>query len=105
MRSTKLLTTSICTTQGSPIELGVASVLLGSTAEESGIQQGDMILPYEDEHLYSGRDPRNTTIMGERGEPVNLTVQRDVSQVTVSVPRSPLNVRLNPMSINPEQDQ
>ena len=90
---------------GQPNRVGVASVLLGSTAEESGIQQGDMILRYEDEPLYSGRDLRNATIKGERDEPVNLTVQRDNSQVTVSVPRGPLGVRLNPMSINPEQDQ
>jgi hypothetical protein len=90
---------------GQPNRVAVASVILGSAAEESGIQQGDMILRYEDEPLYTGRDLRNATIQGERDELVNLTVQRDDSQVTVSIPRGPLGVRLNPMSVNPEQDQ
>lgn len=90
---------------GQPNRVGVASVLLGSAAEESGLQQGDMILRYEDEPLYSGRDLRAATTRGERDERINLTVQRGDSQVTVSVPRGPLGVRLNPVSINPEQDQ
>ncbi len=90
---------------GQANRVGVASVMMGSAAEESGIQQGDMILRYQDEPLYSGRDLRAATIKGERDEPVNVTVQRGDSQVTVSVPRGPLGVRLSPMSINPEPDQ
>jgi len=90
---------------GQPNRVAVGSVLLGSAAEENGIRQGDTILRYDNEPLYSARDLRTATIKGERDERVNLVVQRDDSQVTVSVPRGPLGVRLNPMSINPEQDQ
>lgn len=90
---------------GQANRVGVASVLMGSAAEEGGIQQGDIILRYQDEPLYSGRDLRIATSNGERDEPVNVTVQRGDSKVTVSVPRGPLGVRLSPMSINPEPDQ
>jgi membrane-associated protease RseP (regulator of RpoE activity) len=90
---------------GRPNRVAVASVLLGSAAEQSGIQQGDMILRYEDEPLYSNRDLRTATIQGERDELVTLTVQRGDSRVTVSTQRGPLGVRLSPMSINPEQNQ
>ncbi|MDA0272166.1 MAG: PDZ domain-containing protein [Proteobacteria bacterium] len=90
---------------GQPNRVAVGSVLLGSAAEENGIRQGDTILRYDNEPLYSARDLRTATIKGERDERVNVTVQRGDSQVTVSVPRGPLGVRLNPMSINPEQDQ
>jgi hypothetical protein len=68
-------------------------------------QQEDMILRYEDVPLYSSRDLRSATIQGERDELVTLTIQRGDSQVTVSTQRGPLGVRLNPMSINPEQNQ
>jgi hypothetical protein len=90
---------------GQPNRVAVGSVLLGSAAEENGIRQGDTILRYDNEPLYSARDLRTATIKGERDERVNVVVQRGDSQVTVSVPRGPLGVRLNPMSINPEQDQ
>jgi hypothetical protein len=90
---------------GQPNRVAVASVLLDSAAEQSGIQQGDMILRYEDVALYSSRDLRSATIQGERDELVTLTIQRGDSQVTVSTQRGPLGVRLNPMSINPEQNQ
>jgi len=90
---------------GQPNRVAVASVLLGSAAEQSGIQQGDMILRYEDVPLYSSTDLRSATIQGERDELVTLMVQRGDAQVTVSTQRGPLGVRLNPMSINPEQNQ
>ena len=90
---------------GQPNRVAVASVLLGSAAEQSGIQQGDMILRYEDVPLYSSTDLRSATIQGERDELVTLMVQRGDAQVTVSTQRGPLGVRLNPMSINTEQNQ
>ena len=90
---------------GQANRVAVASVLLGSAAEQSRIQQGDMILRYEDVPLYSSTDLRSATIQGERDELVTLMVQRGDAQVTVSTQRGPLGVRLNPKSINPEQNQ
>jgi|TARA_B110000093_G_scaffold12735_1_gene11939 hypothetical protein len=42
---------------------------------------------------------------GERDELVTLAVRRGDSQATVSRQRGLLAMRLNPMSINPEQNQ
>ena len=90
---------------GQPNRVAVTSVLLGSAAEQSGVQQGDIILRYEDEPLYSSRDLRALTIQGERNEMVTLTVQRGNSQVTLSTRRGPLGVHLGQRSIDPEQNQ
>ena len=90
---------------GQPNRVAVTSVLLGSAAEQSGVQQGDIILRYEDEPLYSSRDLRALTIQGERNEMVTLTVQRGNSQVTLSTRRGPLGVHLGQRSIDPEPNQ
>tara|TARA_B110000503_G_scaffold45937_1_gene75053 strand:- start:1566 stop:2390 length:825 start_codon:yes stop_codon:yes gene_type:complete len=90
---------------GRPNRVAVTSVLLGSAAEQCGVQQGDIILRYEDVPLYSSRDLRTATIQGERDELVTLTVQRGDSQVTLSTRRGPLGVHLSPMSVDPEPNQ
>lgn len=90
---------------GRPNRVAVTSVLLGSAAEQSGVQQGDIILRYEDEPLYSSRDLRTATIQGERDEMVTLTIQRGESEVRLSTRRGPLGVHLNPMSVDPDPNQ
>ena len=87
---------------GQSNRIAVSSVMLGSAAEQSGIHAGDLIVRYENEPLYNYRDLREATIQGERGEIIDLTVVRDGSLITVSIPRGPLGVRLNSVRTNPD---
>lgn len=89
---------------GQPNRISVDSVILGSAAEQNGIQPGDMILSYEGRPVYSHRDLRSATSSGERDELVNVTVLRDDNEMTVSMPRGPLGVRLSPRYIDPDED-
>lgn len=83
--------------------VAVESVILGSNAEKSGIMAGDMILRYEDKPLYNFGDLRSATIEGEKDEIVSVTVLRGEDQVTVSMPRGPLGVRLNFLRVRPQE--
>jgi len=86
---------------GQPNRVSVESVILGSNAELNGIKTGDMILRYEDEPLYSYRDLRSATTLGEKDELIDVTVQRGDTRLVVSLPRGPLGVRLNFLRVNP----
>ena len=89
---------------GQPNRIAVDSVILGSAAEQNGIQPGDMILRYEGRSVYNHRDLRSATSAGERDELVNVTVARNGSELTVTMPRGPLGVRLSPMFVDPDED-
>lgn len=86
---------------GQPNRLQVESVILGSAAENAGMQTGDIILSYQDKRLLSWNDLRGVTSAGERGESVNLVIQRDGSTQTLTLPRGPMGVRINAVRIDP----
>ncbi|MFT7218437.1 MAG: hypothetical protein ACI8Z1_000046 [Candidatus Azotimanducaceae bacterium] len=87
---------------GQTNRVSVESVILGSNAELNGIKTGDMILRYEDKPLYSYRDLRSATTLGEKDERINVTVQRGDTRLIVSLPRGPLGVRLNFLRVDPK---
>jgi hypothetical protein len=89
---------------GQSNRVAVSSVMLGSAAETSGVKAGDVLLRYEESTLYKPGDIRGLTSQGEKDEAVNLTLLRDGEQMTVSVPRGPLGVRLSAIRINPDDD-
>lgn len=89
---------------GQSNRVAVSSVMLGSAAENSGVHAGDVLLRYEDSSLYKPGDIRGLTSQGEKDEAVNLTLLRDGEQMTVSVPRGPLGVRLSAIRINPDDN-
>ena len=86
---------------GQSNRIAVESVMLGSTAEQSGIKSGDMIVRYEDQPLYNYRDLRGATISGERDEIVAVTVLRNGNELTMSIPRGPLGIQLNAVRLDP----
>lgn len=87
---------------GQSNRVAVSSVMLGSAAERSGIEAGDVLLRYEDEALYKTGDIRGLTSQGERDELVDVTLLRNGNQLTVSMPRGPMGVRLSAIRINPD---
>ena len=89
---------------GQPNRIAVQSVLMGSAAEGIGIQGGDVVLSYEGERVYNTRDLRSAIAEGNRDEIVDVSVLRDGSTITLSIPRGPLGVRLEPVSVDPETE-
>ena len=87
---------------GQPNRIRVESVILGSVAEDTGIQRGDIIMRYEGDRLFDWNDLQSATTGGERGELVNITVSRDGSEMTLTVPRGPLGIHLNAVRQDPD---
>ena len=79
----------------------VASVMMGSPAEMSGMNNGDMILNYDDRRMFNWSELQGATSRGERGEYVNVTVLRNGQQVNLWIPRGPLGIRLGTARVKP----
>jgi hypothetical protein len=79
----------------------VASVMIGSPAEQAGLKSGDMILSYNDRQMFSWNELQGATTKGERGEYVNVTIMRKGQLMNVWVPRGPLGVRLGTIRVRP----
>lgn len=82
----------------------VDSVLENSPGEEIGLQPGDIILGYDDERVFSFYDLRRESARGTAGDLVPLRVERDGEILEFDIPRGPLGVRLNSLSVLPNQD-
>jgi membrane-associated protease RseP (regulator of RpoE activity) len=79
----------------------VASVMMGSPAEMSGMKDGDLILNYDDRRIFNWSELQEATSRGERGEYVNVTVLRNGQLLNLWVPRGPLGVRLGTARVKP----
>jgi hypothetical protein len=79
----------------------IASVMMGSPAEQAGLKTGDMILSYNDKPMFNWNELQDATAKGERGEYVNVTVLRNGQLMNMWLPRGPLGVRLGTVRIRP----
>jgi C-terminal processing protease CtpA/Prc len=79
----------------------IASVMMGSPAEQAGLKTGDMILGYNDRPMFSWNELQGATTQGERGEYVNVSVIRNGQLMNLWVPRGPLGVRLGTVRVRP----
>ncbi len=79
----------------------VVSVMMGSPAELAGMEDGDVILNYDNRRMFSWSELQNATAMGERGEYVNVTVLRNGQLHNLWIPRGPLGVRLGSVRFKP----
>jgi S1-C subfamily serine protease len=75
--------------------------MLGSPAEQAGIETGDVILSYGDRQLFNWSELQDATTRGERGEYVNVTVLREGQMLNLWLPRGPLGVRLGSTRVKP----
>lgn len=80
---------------GQPNHIRVTSVIEGSPAETAGLENGDVILRYDGERLYSGRALREASRSGTAGRTVSLEVIRDGNRMQMFMPRGPLGVSIS----------
>ena len=86
---------------GQPNRVKLLSVMLGSSAEQAGFMEGDIVLTYGQETMFDWNELKSATSEGELGEYVNVNVLRDGEAVSLWVPRGPLGVRLGSARVEP----
>lgn len=79
----------------------ISSVMLGSAAEEAGIQKGDIVLSYDDNRMFTWTELKDATSQGELGEYVSISVYRNGEIFSFSVPRGPLGMQLGATRLTP----
>jgi hypothetical protein len=84
-----------------PNRVQVRSVLRGSAAEKAGIEAGDVIVAYDDQRIFRGRDLLAAVKSGRAGQSTELRLLRDGSAHRVFVPGGPLGVRFEPTVMRP----
>ena len=88
---------------GEENRVGIASVIQGSEAEQSGLLPGDIVERYGDVRVLDYSDLRGATAQGARGETVPVLIRRGDSLIEVMMVRGPMGVRLK-MDIAPPGD-
>ena len=79
----------------------IASVMLGSAAEQSGIQKGDIVLSYDNKRMFSWQELKDATTGGQLGEFVSINMYRNGEIYSFTVPRGPLGTQLGTTRLAP----
>ena len=79
----------------------ISSVMLGSAAELAGIKQGDVVLSYDDQRMFSWQELKDATSEGQLGEYVAISIYRNGEIFSFTVPRGPLGVQLGATRLPP----
>jgi len=79
----------------------ISSVMLGSAAEQAGIQKGDIVLSYNNNRMFSWQELKDATSKGQLGEYVSISIYRNGEIYSFSVPRGPLGMQLGATRLEP----
>ena len=79
----------------------IASVMLGSAAEQVGIKKGDVVLSYNDTRMFAWQELKDATSEGQLGEYVSISIYREGDIYSFSVPRGPLGIQLGSTRLEP----
>jgi hypothetical protein len=79
----------------------ISSVIPGSAAEQAGIQDGDVVISYDNTRMFTWQELKDATSEGELGEYVSISIYRDGEIFSFSVPRGPLGVQLGATRLEP----
>jgi len=86
---------------GQTNRVAVTSVLASAQAGTAGIISGDQIIRYDNQRIYNGFDLREATAGGNIDDTVALEVERDGETLQFYLPRGPLGIRMNSVSVAP----
>jgi membrane-associated protease RseP (regulator of RpoE activity) len=79
----------------------ISSVMLGSAAEQAGIQSGDVVLSYDNVRMFTWQELKDATSQGQLGEYVSISIYRDGQIFSFTVPRGPLGIELGATRMEP----
>ncbi len=79
----------------------ITSVMLGSSAEQAGIEKGDIVLSYDNQRMFSWQELKAKTAEGQLGEYVSISILRNGEVFSFSVPRGPLGTQLGSTRLAP----
>ena len=85
-----------------PNRVVVRSVLRGSAAATAGVRDGDHLIAYAGQRLFSPNDVRKATAAGVKGESVQIQVERAGRRLSYVVPRGPLGLQLSVAKVPPQ---
>lgn len=81
--------------------ISIVSVMLGSAAEQAGINNGDIVLSYDNKRMFSWQELKDATAEGQLGEYVSISIDRNGEIYSFSVPRGPLGIQLGSTRLTP----
>lgn len=87
---------------GIPNRLMVGSVIDSSPARKAGFRQGDVILRYAGERVFTTRQINELRSSGVRGEPVAVEILRDGRPLQLTIPRGPMGIAGAPTVVDPD---
>lgn len=79
----------------------ISSVMLGSAAEQAGIQSGDVVLSYDNVRMFNWQELKDATAQGQLGEYVTISIYRSGQIFSFTVPRGPLGIELGATRLEP----
>ena len=86
---------------GQTNRVAVTSVLASAEAGTAGILSGDYIIRYDNQRIYSGFQLHEATTSGSINDSVAVEIERDGEILQFYVPRGPLGIRMNSVSVAP----
>ncbi len=86
---------------GRPNRIGVNRVLKTSPAQQSGLREGDSIVSYDGQRIFSVQELIAYETRGKAGETVTMEVIRDGRRVQIYVPRGPLGFTPSYQTVDP----
>ncbi len=86
---------------GRPNRLVVGTVMETSAAQAAGFRRNDVIVRYGGEPVYSNMQLVNLRSSGRAGEPVVVEIFREGQPMRLTLPRGPMGIGANAVSVNP----
>ncbi|MCG6860582.1 MAG: PDZ domain-containing protein [Chromatiaceae bacterium] len=87
---------------GTDNRVEITSIIPGSSAEDAGLQAGDLVEYYGGDRIFRVNELRSATSEGERGELVQVRIRRGDEVVDAWLPRGPLGVYLDSAVVDPD---
>ena len=79
----------------------ILSVMLGSAAEQAGLEKNDIILSYDDKRMFTWPELKQATTEGELGAYTSINISRNGEVFSYSVPRGTLGIQMGATRLSP----